>query len=96
MANRITPLQQMKRTAPPDVYYVVESSGKVGRRDHHVISPLYETRVQADEELARLTAEKKKGVLSVWMRTTYREPPQWQSDVIMADGTVVRSPKVNF
>jgi hypothetical protein len=93
MANRIRPLQQIKRTAPPDVYYVVESSGKVGKRDHHVISPLYETRSQADEELGRLRAERKKGVLSVWMRTTYCEPPQWLSDVLMADGTVIRAPK---
>jgi len=93
MAKRIVPLQPTKRTAPPDVYYVVESSGKVGRRDHHVISPLYETRSQADEELVRLRAGKKNSVLSVWMRTTYCEPPEWLSDVIMADGTVVHPPR---
>jgi len=93
MANLITPLQPMKRSAPPDVYYVVESSGRIGKRDHHVISPLYETRSQADGELARLSAGKKHGVLSVWMRTSYREPPQWVSDVVMADGTIVRAPR---
>jgi hypothetical protein len=83
----------MKPAAPPDVYYVVESSGKIGRRDHHVISPLYETRSQADGELARLSSENRYGVLSVWMRTSYREPAQWASDVVMADGTVVRAPR---
>jgi hypothetical protein len=93
MANRITPLQQLKKPAPPDVYYVVESSGKVGRRDHQVVSPLYETRLQADEELARLRTETKKGFLSVWMRTTYCEPPRWLSDVIMSDGTIIRAPR---
>ena len=94
MVNRITRLERFKPiAAPPDVYYVVQSSGTVGRRDHAVISPLYETRSQADAELARLRAEKTKGVLSVWMRTTQDEPPQWLSDVIMADGTVVHAPK---
>ena len=93
MADRITPFERARRTAPPDVYYVVQSSGTVGRRDHRVISPLYETRSQADEELTRLRAEKKKGVLSVWARTTSSEPPLWLSDVIMADGSIVRAPR---
>ena len=93
MANCITPFERIKRPAPPDVYYVVRSSGTVGRRDHQMISPLYETRSQADEELARLRADETSGVLSVWMRTTYSEPPQWLTDVIMADGTVVRAPR---
>jgi len=74
------------------VYYVVQSSGVVGKRDHRVISPLYETRVQADDELTRLRTGKTRGVLSVWMRTASTEPPQWLSDVIMADGRVVRAP----
>jgi hypothetical protein len=53
---------------------------------------LYETRWQADAELARLRAAKTKGVLSVWMRTAQEEPAQWLSDVVMADGTVIHAP----
>jgi hypothetical protein len=79
--------------APADVYYVVQSSGKVGRRDHQMVSALYETRPQADAELARLRGEKKGVVLSVWMRTTHVEPAQWLSDVIMADGTIIPAPR---
>ena len=94
MVSRITRLERSRRIAPPpDVYYVVHSSGTVGRRDHEVVSPLYETRGQADAELARLRAGKTKGVLSVWMRTAQEEPAQWLSDVVMADGTVIHAPK---
>lgn len=93
MVSRITRLERSGRAPPPDVYYVVQSSGTVRRRDHEVISPLYETRRQADAELARLRTGKTKGVLSVWMRTAQEEPPQWLSDVIMADGTVIHAPK---
>ena len=76
-------------TAPVDVFYVVQSSGVVGRRDHKVISPLFETRWQADAELARIRDLRQGAVLSVWMRTTHIEPAQWLADVVMADGTVI-------
>ena len=90
MARRTPPLERIKLIAPADMYYVVQSSGVVGRRDHSVISPLYETRWQADAELARLRSGKTRGLLSVWMRTA--EPPQWLTDVLMTDGTVIRAP----
>jgi hypothetical protein len=93
MIHRISQPARSRPNAPSDVYYVVQSSGIAGRRDHEVISPLYETRPQADAELARLRSVKKRGVLTVWMRTTQEEPPQWLSDVVMADGSVIRAPK---
>ncbi len=91
MARRIVQPVRPSRSAPADVFYVVQSSGTVGKRDHRVVSLLYETRPQADAELARIRSEKKSGVLSVWTRTTHIEPPQWLSDVVMADGTVIRA-----
>ena len=93
MVNRVTRMRRNQSAAPADVYYVVRSSGITGKRDHQVISPLYETRPQAEAELARLRNVKKRGVLSVWMRTAQEEPPQWLSDVIMADGTVIHASK---
>ena len=93
MVDRITRMMRNRLAAPADVYYVVQSSGIAGKHDHEVISPLYQTRPQADAELARLRNLKKKGVLTVWMRTAREEPPQWLSDVIMADGTVIHAPK---
>jgi hypothetical protein len=93
MVSRITRMMRNRPEAPADVYYVVQSSGVAGRRDHQMISPLYETRPQADAELARLRDLKRSGVLSVWMRSAQDEPPQWLSDVIMADGTVIHAPK---
>lgn len=93
MLNRITRLERSRRIAPADVYYVVQSSGTARRRDHEVISPLYETRGQADAEVTRLRSGKTKGVLSVWMRTAQEEPAQWLCDVVMADGSVIHAPK---
>ena len=93
MANRMTPIDRTRRTAPNEVYYVVRSAGIVGRRDHEVVSPLYETRWQADKELARLRTGKKHGVLSVRTRTSATVPPEWLSDVILCDGTIVRAPR---
>ena len=74
--------------APADVFYVVQSSGAPGRREHHVASVLYETRAQAHTEFARLSAAHS-GDYSVWKSTTYVEPPQWGHVVMRADGTVV-------
>jgi hypothetical protein len=81
--------QQIRATTPLDVYFVVQSCGKPGKRDHEVISPLFETRFQAHAELTRLRTERKDRLLSVWTHTTHVEPAQWLSDVIMADGTVI-------
>jgi hypothetical protein len=73
---------------PAEVFYVVQSTGAPGRREHHVASVLYETRAQAHTELARLSAAHP-GDYSVWKSTTYVEPPQWGYVVMRADGTVV-------
>jgi hypothetical protein len=87
-------IESIGPAAPIDVFYVVQSSGKVvGRRDHKVISPLFETRSQADAELSRIKSLRKGAVLSVWSRTTHVEPAQWLSDVVMADGTVIHPPR---
>src|ERR1700674_1506491 len=43
--------------APADVFYVVESPGVLGRREHRLSSALYETRPHARAELVRLSAE---------------------------------------
>lgn len=82
-------MRQLRPTTPPDVYFVVQSCGKMGKRDHKVISPLFETRFQADAELTRLRIARRDKVLSVWKHTTHVEPAEWLSDVIMADGTVI-------
>ena len=73
---------------PAEVFYVVQSTGAPGRRDHHLASALYETRVQAHTELARLSAAHP-GDYSIWKSATYVEPPRWGCVVVRADGTVV-------
>ena len=85
-------IESIGPVAPIDVFYVVQSSGVVGRRDHKVVSVLYETRTQADAELARIRSMRSGATLSVWMRTTHIEPAQWLSDVVLADGTVIHPP----
>lgn len=82
-------IQRVQPITPVDVYFVVQSSGKLGKRDHKVISPLFETHAQAHAELTRLRIERKDKVLSVWKHTTQVEPAEWLADVIMADGTVI-------
>lgn len=78
-------------TAPADVFYVVESVGPAGKREHRMSSVLYETRLQAEAELARLLKANLTGVYKVWQRTTHIEPVAWLSDVIMANGTVIHA-----
>lgn len=73
---------------PAEVFYVVQSTGTVGRREHRLASVLYETRPQAHDELVRLTAVHP-AAYSVWSGATYIEPPRWAHPVIRADGTVV-------
>jgi hypothetical protein len=74
--------------APAEVFYVVQSTGARGRRDHRLASVLYETRAHAHTELARLSAAHP-GDYAVWKSATYIEPPQWGYAVMRADGTVV-------
>ena len=74
--------------APAEVFYVVQSTGELGRREHRLASVLYETRPQAHTELTRLSAAYP-GDYNVWKSTTYIEPPQWGHAVMRADGTVV-------
>jgi hypothetical protein len=73
---------------PADVFYVVQSTGALGRREHRLASVLYETRLHAHTELARLGAAYP-GDYAIWKSTTYVEPPQWGHAVMQADGTVV-------
>jgi hypothetical protein len=77
---------------PADVYYVVETSGRIlGEREHSVASALYETTQQAEAELARLVARNDGRTYSVWKGSTYIEPARWAHDVVLEDGTVVRT-----
>ena len=75
--------------APSEVFYVVQSSGLLGERRHRVSSVLYETRPQAETELARLSAANPAAGYSVWKGATYLEPPDWLHDVMLFDGTLL-------
>jgi hypothetical protein len=76
--------------APPvEVFYVVRSAGITGERTHQLCSPLYETRPQADIELARIRHEDRSGAYSVWKSATYIEPAEWLHRVVRADGTLI-------
>lgn len=44
------------RATPTEVFYVVQSTGARGRREHRLASVLYEMRPDAHTELARLSA----------------------------------------
>jgi hypothetical protein len=82
------------RGAPADVYYVVETSGRIlGEREHSAASSLYETMSQAQAELARLVALNDGKAYSVWKGSTYIEPARWAQDVVLEDGTVVHASK---
>jgi hypothetical protein len=78
--------------APADVYYVVETSGRIlGERQHRAASSLYETRSQAQAELTRLLAMTDGNAYSVWKGSTYIEPARWAHDLVLEDGTVLRA-----
>src|ERR1700687_366390 len=62
--------------APADVFYVVQSTGARGRREHHLSSVLSQTRPHARAELVRLSAARP-GDYAVWKGTTHIEPPEW-------------------
>jgi hypothetical protein len=74
--------------APADVFYVVQSTGAPGRREHRLSSVLYQTRPHARAELVRLSAANP-GDYAIWKGTTRVEPPQWAHAVMLADGTLV-------
>jgi hypothetical protein len=74
---------------PADVFYVVQSSGLLGQREHDVSSDLYETHAQAHIELARLKAGNPGGDYDIWKSSSYIEPPAWLYCVVLADGTVI-------
>jgi hypothetical protein len=77
-------------TAPPlEVFYVVQSTGVVGKRSHRLRSDLYETRPQAAAELARVRHADSGGSYSVWKSATYIEPAEWRHRVVRADGTLI-------
>jgi hypothetical protein len=82
-------LQRIRPITPVDVYFVVQSCGTLGKRDHKVISPLFETRSQADAELTRLRTARRDKVLCVRKHRTQVEPAEWLSGVVMADGTAI-------
>ena len=75
-------------TPPADVFYVVQSTGAPGRREHRLSSVLYEARPHARAELVRLSAVHP-GDYTVWKGTTHIEPPLWGHTVMLADGTLV-------
>ena len=74
---------------PADVFYVDQSSGVPGAREHAVSSDLYETHAQANSELVRLKGQNPAGAYDIWKSSTYVEPPAWLYSVVLADGTVV-------
>jgi hypothetical protein len=76
--------------APPlEVFYVVLSNGALGERTHLLRSALFETRSQADIELARLQAADTGADYGVWKSVTYIEPAEWLHRVVRADGTLI-------
>ena len=74
---------------PVEVFYVVQSMGVVGERNHHLRSDLYETRPQAETELARLQHTDSASSYSVWKSDTYIEPAEWLHRVVRSDGTLI-------
>ena len=76
--------------APPvEVFYIVESTGVLGERDNCLRSALYETRPQAERELAHLRHANPGRSYGVWKSATYIEPAEWLHRVVRADGTLI-------
>jgi hypothetical protein len=80
-----------RAAAPVDVFYIVQSKGDHGERDHRLRSMLYETLDTAETELSRLRAGDVTGATSydIWRSTTYIEPTEWLHRVVRSDGTLV-------
>ena len=75
--------------SPEEVFYVVQSTGILGERDHRLRSDLYAARPQADEELARLRHADAAGSYGVWKSVTYIEPAEWLHRVVRSDGSLI-------
>jgi hypothetical protein len=75
--------------SPVEIFYVVRTTGAEGERNHSLCSPLYETRLQAQKELARLQREDAAGGYSIWKSETFIEPAEWMHRVVRADGTMI-------
>ena len=83
--------------APVEVFYVVRTKALQGERavqlpaerQHRLSSPLYETRHQAQDELALLQRQHAGGVYSIWKSERYVEPAEWLHRVVRADGTMI-------
>lgn len=76
---------------PTDVFYIVQSKGDGGERDHRLHSALYETHAGAETELSRLQAADEPGAGSyeIWRSTTYIDPAEWLHRVVRSDGTLI-------
>jgi hypothetical protein len=84
------PMSASRCEAPPvAVFYVVQSSGVVGERAHRLCSDLYETRLQAEAELARRRDSDPGSGYGVWKSVTYVEPAEWLHRVVRTDGTLI-------
>lgn len=75
--------------SPLEVFYVVQSTGDLGERNHHLRSVLYETKPQAEAELERLRGTDYDGSFSIWKSATYIEPAEWLHRVVRADGSLI-------
>ena len=82
---------QSQSSVPIDVFYIVQSKGDRGERDHLLRSVPYETQAQAETELGRLRGADVTGAASygIWRSTTYVEPAEWLHRVVRSDGTLI-------
>jgi hypothetical protein len=74
---------------PLEVFYVVQSTGVPGERNHRLSSALYETRRQAEDELSRVRTAEPAGSYGVWKSATYIEPAEWLHRVVRSDGSLI-------
>lgn len=76
-------------TTPVEVFYVVQSAGRSGERAHRLRSDLYETRSQAEAQLAEIRHTDSGAGYSVWKSATYVDPAEWLHRVVRPDGTLI-------
>lgn len=76
---------------PTNVFYIVQSKGDRGERDHRLHSALYETHAGAETELSRLQAADEPSAASyeIWRSATYIDPAEWLHRVVRSDGTLI-------
>jgi len=84
-------MMQLKPSVPVDVFYIVQSKGDRGERDHLLRSVPYETQAQAETELGRLRAADVTAAASygIWRSTTYVDPAEWLHRVVRSDETLI-------